>query len=75
MLYSCAMTKHFLGVITLLSLAMTCGQLQAGPAQYWQWQSIVDAKVLTCSPTQLGPGWKKFRGPFRDSRCEKLVNY
>lgn len=49
------------------------GQLQAGPAHYWQWQSIVDAKVLTCSPTQLGPGWKKFRGPFRDSRCEKLA--
>jgi len=67
------MTKPFLAVITLLSLAMACGQLQAGPARYWQWQSVVDTAVLTCSNTPLGPGWKKFRGPFKDSRCEKLV--
>jgi hypothetical protein len=67
------MTRHFLAVITLLSLALTCGPLQAGPARYWQWQSVVDSSVLTCSNTQLGPGWKKFRGPFQDSRCEKLV--
>jgi hypothetical protein len=67
------MTKHFLAVIALLSLTFVCGQLQAGPARYWQWQSVVDSSVLTCSNTQLGPGWKKFRGPFKDSRCEKLV--
>jgi hypothetical protein len=67
------MTKHFLGVITLLPLVLASGQLQAGPARYWQWQSVVDSSVLTCSNTQLGPGWKKFRGPFQDSRCEKLV--
>ena len=57
--------------MTAVSLALACATLQAVPAAYWQWQSIVDAQVLTCSATPLGPGWKKFRGPFRDSHCEK----
>ncbi|WP_082491219.1 hypothetical protein [Duganella sp. Leaf126] len=65
------MTRYFLRGAAASALALACTALQAGPADYWQWQSIVDPQVLTCSPTPLGPGWKKFRGPFRDSHCEK----
>lgn len=54
-------------------LLLACAQLNAGPAPWWQWQSLSDAKVTACSQTPLGPGWEKFRGPFKDSRCEKLV--
>ena len=67
------MLKHFPKFITSLSLVAVCAPLVAAPARYWQWRSVVDSSVLTCSQTPLGPGWKKFRGPFRDSRCEKLA--
>nr|WP_315396165.1 hypothetical protein [uncultured Duganella sp.] len=56
----------------LLALALCCGQLAAGPAPWWQWRSKLDGQ-LACSQTPLGAGWEKVRGPFKDSRCEKLV--
>jgi hypothetical protein len=55
-----------------LVLALCCGRLHAGPAPYWTWQSKLDGKTA-CSQTPLGPGWAKLRGPYKDSRCEKLV--
>lgn len=56
----------------LLTLMVCCAELAAGPAPWWEWRSKLDGK-LACSQTPLGPGWEKARGPFKDSRCEKLV--
>lgn len=55
-----------------LALMLCCAQPQAGPAPYWTWQSKLDGKTA-CSQTPLGSGWEKLRGPYKDSRCEKLV--
>lgn len=59
-------------VLTLLTLSLYSAQLSAGPAPWWQYRSKVDGK-LACSQTPLGAGWEKAEGPFKDSRCEKLV--
>ena len=59
-------------VLTLLTLSLYSAQLSAGPAPWWQYRSKVDGK-LACSQTPLGAGWEKAAGPFKDSRCEKLV--
>ena len=56
----------------MLVLTLCCGQLFASPAPWWRWQSKVDGKTA-CSQTPLGSGWEKLRGPYKDSRCEKLV--
>lgn len=75
LLYSCDMHKYFPKVINVraLLLALACVQTEAAPAHWWQWRSVVDSTVLACSQTPLGPGWEKFRGPFKDSHCEKLI--
>ncbi len=56
----------------LLTLALCSAQLAAGPAPWWQWRSKIDGK-LACSQTPLGSGWENVAGPYKDSRCEKLV--
>jgi hypothetical protein len=56
----------------LLALMLCCARLDAAPAPWWQWQSKLDGQTA-CSQTPLGPGWRKLRGPYKDSRCEKLV--
>ena len=55
-----------------LTLAACCGGLAASPAPWWKWRSKIDG-YETCSQTPLGPGWERVRGPYKDSRCEKLV--
>ena len=59
-------------LLTLLTLVLCSGQLGAGPAPWWQYRSKIDGK-LACSQTPLGAGWEKVAGPYKDSRCEKLV--
>jgi hypothetical protein len=59
-------------LLTLLTLVLCSGQLGAGPAPWWQYRSKIDGK-LACSQTPLGAGWQKVAGPYKDSRCEKLV--
>jgi len=59
-------------LLTLLTLALYSAQLSAGPAPWWQYRSKVDGQ-LACSQTPLGAGWERAAGPFKDSRCEKLV--
>jgi len=58
--------------LALLTLAMFCGGLGAKPAPWWKWRSKVDGS-LACAQTTLGPGWERSYGPYKDSRCEKLV--
>jgi len=57
-------------LLPLLLLLATA--LQAAPAPWYQWRSKIDGH-LACSQTPLGPGWVRDRGPYKDSRCEKLV--
>ena len=59
-------------VLAGAALALCCVSLQAGPAPWFKWRSKIDG-YLTCSQTPLGPGWEKDSGPYRDSRCTKLV--
>ena len=66
------MTNINTRVAVLLTLVLCCGQLSAGPAPWWQYRSKIDGK-LACSQTPLGAGWEKVAGPYKDSRCEKLV--
>jgi hypothetical protein len=56
----------------LLLLALLCGAVHAAPAPWYQWRSKIDGK-LSCAQTSLGPGWVRDSGPYKDSRCEKLV--
>ncbi|RZT11080.1 hypothetical protein SAMN05216319_0443 [Duganella sp. CF402] len=58
--------------VLMLALAVLCGGLNAEPAPWWKWRSKIDGQLF-CSQTQLGPGWEKAYGPFRDARCEKLI--
>ena len=64
--------KTTIATATALALALCCASLQAGPAPWFKWRSKIDG-YLTCSQTPLGPGWEKDSGPYRDSRCEKLI--
>ena len=45
----------------------------AAPAPWWLWESISGGGAKVCSQTPLGPGWRKLLGPYKDSRCEKLI--
>jgi hypothetical protein len=45
---------------------------QAAPAPWYKWRSRIDG-YLACAQTSLGPGWVRDSGPYKDSRCEKLV--
>lgn len=60
-------------ITTLIALSLCCGVLSAGPAPWWKWRSKIDG-ALACSQTQLGPGWERAYGPYKDSRCEKPLN-
>jgi hypothetical protein len=62
------MMKHSL-LLVLLLVAAAAG---AAPAQWWLWESVTDSTKV-CSQTPLGPGWRKLLGPYKDSRCEKLI--
>ncbi|WBS05084.1 hypothetical protein OU994_12765 [Pseudoduganella sp. SL102] len=57
----------FAGVL-LLGMAAT-----AAPAPWWLWESVGGSGAKVCSQTPLGPGWRKLLGPYKDSRCEKLI--
>ena len=59
-------------ITAIFLLSLCCGALLAGPAPWWKWRSKLDGK-LACSQTPLGPGWEQAYGPYKDSRCEKLV--
>jgi hypothetical protein len=66
------MRKIKQSAICALLLSLSCASLSAGPAPWYKWRSKIDG-YLSCSQTPLGPGWKKDSGPYKDSRCEKLV--
>ena len=53
-------------------LALCSASLNAGPAPWYKWRSKLD-NGIACSQTPLGPGWEQDSGPYKDSRCEKLV--
>jgi hypothetical protein len=55
-----------------LPLALACSLALAGPAPWFKWRSKLDG-TLACSQTPLGQGWEQASGPYRDSRCEKLI--
>jgi len=57
----------------LLALALTAHAALAAPAPWFQWRSKLNG-ALACSQTPLGAGWEKFAGPYRDARCEKLID-
>jgi hypothetical protein len=58
--------------ILAVLLTLLCGALAAAPAPWWKWRSKID-NTTTCSQTPLGTGWVRDTGPYKDSRCEKLV--
>ena len=66
------MRKIKSSAICALLLSLACANLSAGPAPWYKWRSKIDG-YLSCSQTPLGPGWEKDSGPYKDSRCEKLV--
>jgi hypothetical protein len=56
----------------VLALCLLAGAARAAPAHWWLWESVTDSAKV-CSQTPLGPGWRKLLGPYKDSRCEKLI--
>lgn len=52
--------------------ALACSLALAKPAPWFKWRSKLDG-ALACSQTPLGQGWEQASGPYRDSRCEKLI--
>jgi hypothetical protein len=65
------MNIKFLIALGLL-MAACSADLGAKPAPWYKWRSKIDGQT-TCSQTPLGPGWERDTGPYKDSRCEKLV--
>ncbi|MGX4640090.1 hypothetical protein [Massilia sp. SYSU DXS3249] len=59
-------------ILTGLVLTSVLAQATAKPAPWFQWRSKANG-LLACSQTPLGPGWERAAGPYRDSRCEKLI--
>ncbi|QBE61979.1 hypothetical protein [Pseudoduganella lutea] len=59
--------KLFLSTLLLAAIA------GAAPAPWWLWESVTGSGAKVCSQTPLGPGWRKLLGPYKDSRCEKLI--
>lgn len=57
---------------TAILLALCCTSLSAGPAPWYKWRGKIDNSIA-CAQTTPGPGWVKESGPYKDSRCEKLV--
>ncbi|MYN44705.1 hypothetical protein GTP23_06395 [Pseudoduganella sp. FT93W] len=65
--------RHIKPLSTLCLLwLLLAASVQAGPAPWYLWRSKIDGQ-LACSQTPLGPGWVQDAGPFKDSRCEKLL--
>ena len=58
--------------IVAVVLAGFLASAAAKPAPWFQWRSKITS-ALACSQTPLGPGWERGAGPYRDSRCEKLI--
>ena len=60
--------------VLLLGAALTLhgAAPQAKPAPWYKWRSKIDG-YLSCAQTTLGPGWERDSGPYKDSRCEKLI--
>jgi hypothetical protein len=61
------MKRLFVGML----LACCLGQVQAAPAPYWRWESLVDGR-LVCSQWSPGEGWRRFAGPYNNARCRDL---
>jgi hypothetical protein len=59
-------------LVAAIALALIAGVPQAAPAPWYKWRSKIDG-YLACSQTPIGPGWVLDSGPYKDSRCEKLV--
>jgi hypothetical protein len=58
--------------LPVLCTLVIAGLALAAPAPWWLWESVQDG-ARVCSQTPLGPGWRRLLGPYKDSRCEKLV--
>ena len=63
---------------TVFTVLLSCtlllpAMLDAAPAPWYQWRSKANGG-LVCSQTQLGPGWEKADGPYRDAHCEKSMH-
>lgn len=41
----------------------------AGTAPWYQWRSKLNG-TLICAQTSPGEGWEKFRGPYKNGRCD-----
>lgn len=65
--------KRLLPLGSLLLYAMFHVSAGAAPAPWWLWESATGSGAKVCSQTPLGPGWRKLLGPYKDSRCEKLI--
>lgn len=59
--------------IVILCSLLLCTVAAAAPAPWWLWESVTGNGTKVCSQTPLGPGWRKLLGPYKDSRCEKLI--
>lgn len=53
-------------IIVTFMAAMTSAS--ASPAAWYIWKSKIN-QLEVCSQTNLGEGWEKWKGPFKDARC------
>ena len=49
-----------------------CTAATATPAPWYQWRSRTDRNRV-CAQNMPVQGWEKEAGPYKDSRCEKLI--
>lgn len=63
-----AASRRALALAALLAACAT--PARAAPAPWHMWLSTLDGQRL-CAQGSPGPGWKKLKGPYKDSRCEK----
>jgi len=60
-------TLALIAVVSFLSLAA-----RAEPAPWFKWHSQ-DVDYEVCAQFPPGDGWVKVKGPFEDSKCNKIL--
>ncbi|MBV8636413.1 MAG: hypothetical protein JO002_18115 [Burkholderiaceae bacterium] len=63
--------KHRTVKLAALALALAAAwAAHASAAPWYRWKNVVNHTIL-CSQNSPGDAWKKFQGPYSDSRCRK----
>lgn len=59
-------------LLALLAVLFITVTARADPAPWYKWHSQ-EADYEVCAQFSPGDGWVKVKGPFEDSKCNKIL--